>query len=175
MLDIIRQHRNLFIFEGILLIILGLVAVAVPQLFTLGVELLVGILFIVAGVAQGWRSFQAKGLPGFLWAIFIALLYLAAGIILLTKPVQGILTLTFILSLFFLVEGIAQIVLAFQFRPHGIWGWRVLSGVVSLVLAYLIWLGWPGTAAWVIGLLVGINLLFAGFTQLFLALSVSRN
>lgn len=174
MLEVIRRNRGLFIFEGVLLIVMGLFAVAIPQLFTLGIELLIGLFFLVAGVVSGWRSFQAKKLTGFIWSAFIALLYLVVGVLLLTQPVQGILTLTFILTFFFLLEGIAQVVLAFQFRPHGVWGWRLLSGLISLLLAYLIWMGWPGSAAWVMGLLVGINLLFAGFTQLFLALSVSK-
>lgn len=174
MLETIRQHRKLFIFEGILLIILGIFAIATPQIFTLGIELLVGILFLVAGLAQGWRSFYAKNIPGFIWSALIAILYLLVGVLLLANPIKGVLTLTFVLTIFFLIEGIAQVILAFQFRPYGVWGWRLISGLISILLAYLIWIGWPGTAAWVLGLLVGVNLLFAGLSQLFLALSVSQ-
>lgn len=168
----VRQYRNLFIIEGIIFTLLGVLAITIPGFFTLGAELFIGVLFIVAGLVQGWRTFQTKGVPGFIWSVIISIIYILAGLALLSHPVQGILTLTFILTFFFIIDGIANIILGLEFRPHGVWGWRIFSGVISLFLAYLIYAGWPGSAVWLIGLLVGINLLFVGFTQLVLAFSV---
>lgn len=170
----VRQYRSLFIFEGILFTLLGTLAIVVPGLFTLGAELLIGVLFIAAGIIQGWRTMQTKGVPGFVWSIFLAILYVVAGIALLVHPLAGVLTLTFILTIFFVLDGIANIILGLQFKPHGVWGWRIVSGLISLLLAYLIYIDWPGSAVWLLGLLVGINLLFVGITQLVLAFSVPR-
>lgn len=168
----IRQYRSYFIAEGILFTLLGILAIAIPGVFTLGAELLIGILFLSAGVIQAWRTFQTKGVPGFFWSVFIAIVYIIAGISLIFNPLQGVLTLTVILTFFFIVDGIANILLGLQFKPHGVWTWRIVSGVISLVLAYIIYAGWPGSAVWLLGLLVGINLLFVGITQLVLAYSV---
>lgn len=173
-MQFVRQYRSLFIVEGVIFSLLGILAIALPGLFTLGAELLVGVLFIIAGVVQGWRTFQTEGVPGFIWSLIVAIVYLAVGIFLLANPLEGVVTLTLVLIFFFLVDGIANIILSFQLKPHGVWGWRLLSGIISLILAYIIYAGWPGTAVWVIGLLVGINLLFAGITQLVLAFSASE-
>lgn len=165
----IQRHKGLFIAEGILFLVLGMLAIALPGLFTLGVELMIGWLFVFAGIVQGVRSFKAREVPGFWVSIISSLLYLAAGIFLLAYPLQGVITLTFILTLFFFLEGIAQIVFAVTLRPIRNWGWLVLNGILALAIAFIIWSGWPGTIAWVLGLLVGINLLFYGFSRLFLA------
>jgi uncharacterized membrane protein HdeD (DUF308 family) len=170
----VRQYRSLFIFEGIIFTILGALAIALPSFFTLGAELFIGVLFVVAGIVQGWRTLQTKGVPGFVWSLFVALIYLLAGISLLVHPLIGILTLTVILTVFFVIDGIANIILGLQFKPYGVWAWRIASGLISLILAYLIYIDWPGSAAWLLGLLVGINLLFVGITQLVLAFSVPR-
>ncbi len=169
-MEVIKKYRGLFLFEGIIFIILGALAVAMPRLSTLSMELLLGWLFVIGGVIQGVRTFQLRKAGEIVWSIISALLYLAAGIILLAYPLTGILTLTLILGVLFLVEGISKILLSFEMRTFGNWGWLMLSGILSIVIAAIIWSGWPGTATWLIGLLVGINLLFLGFTLVFLAL-----
>lgn len=170
----VRQYRSLFIFEGLIFSLLGIIAIALPGVFTLGTELFIGVLFLAAGLVQGWRTFQTKGVPGFVWSLIVALIYVIAGLTLILKPVTGVLTLTFILTIFFVINGIANIILGFEFKPYGVWAWRLVSGILSLLLAYLIYADWPGSAIWVIGLLVGINLLFVGITQLVLAFSVPK-
>lgn len=170
----IRQYKSYFIAEGVIFTLLGILAMAIPGVFTLGAELLIGVLFLAAGIFQGWRTFQTKGVPGFFWSLFISIIYILAGLSLLFNPLQGVLTLTLILTFFFIIDGIANIILGFQFKPHGVWGWRILSGLISLLLAYLIYAGWPGSAVWLLGLLVGINLLFVGITQLVLGFSVPK-
>ena len=162
--EAIRNHRTLFLIQGIIMIILGLVAVAVPQIATIGVELVVGWLFVIGGIVRLVATFQSRGAPGFWWSVLTAILAIVVGVILLANPVAGVITLTMVLIAMFAIEGVFQIIAGFEYRraAAGSWFWLILSGVVDLILAGLIIAGWPGTAAWAIGLLVGINLLFAG-------------
>lgn len=170
-MEIIRHNRSYFIWEGIALILLGIFAVALPVLFSIGIELVIGWLFLIGGVAQAVRTFKAQHAPGFWWALASAVLYIIIGILLIAKPLAGVLSLAFLLSIFFFLEGIAQIIWSLKLRPFRAWGWLLFSGLISLAMAFIIWSGWPATGLWVIGLLVGINLIFFGFTQLFIGLN----
>lgn len=173
-MDTIRVHWKLMFFEGILFTIFGCLAIALPQLATLGIELVIGWLFLIAGCFQLIRTFRSRGTSSFWWSLLSSLLSIAVGVILLARPMQGVLTLTLILAVFFLLEGITEIGIATKLKPLGGWGWLVFSGILALGMAVLIWIGWPGTAAWVIGLLVGINMLFFGFSMMGLAFAVRR-
>lgn len=166
--------RNWLIFEGILFLLLGFAAIALPGVMTLSLEFIVGILFIISGLAQAWRSFQAQGLKGFFLSWLSAILYLVTGILFLVYPLSGVLTLTLILATLFLVDGIFQIYQAFNYKRYAYWGWRLLSGLMSLLLALIIFLGLPGTAIWTVGLLVGINMVFFGVAQLAIAWHLSN-
>ncbi len=165
----IQEHRGLLLFEGIVFLILGILAICLPGIFTLGFELLIGWLFLIGGVIQLVRTFQTKSIPNFVWTILSAIVYLVVGGLLLWYPLRGVLTLTFLLALFFLIQGIFQIISSFTLRPMRNWGWTLFSGIVSVIIAAIIWSGWPGTAVWVLGLLVGINLLFAGLSMILLS------
>lgn len=163
-----QSHRTLYLVEGIIFIILGLIAIAVPQIFTLGVELFIGWLLIIGGIVQLVRSFRSRHTRGF-WAPLIgSIVSIVVGVLLLLYPVIGVLSLTLLLGIFFLLEGIMTIIWAFMIRPVQYWGMLLFSGIVSLILAGIIFFGWPSTAVWVIGLLVGINMLFFGISLLFL-------
>jgi uncharacterized membrane protein HdeD (DUF308 family) len=141
----------------------GLVAVALPHVTTLAVELFVGWLFFVGGLFRALTVLKARHAPGFWWSLLTAVLALAFGLVLIAKPTEGVLTLTMVLILLFIVEGVAAISIALDLRRHlRNWGWTFFSGFVVLVLAYLLWQGWPATADWVIGLLVGINMFMLG-------------
>src|ERR1700751_3585570 len=111
-------------------------------------------------------------MPGFGWSMLRALLAVVLGLILIARPLAGVLTLTMVLVAFFILEGIIAIVIAVQHRNHLTrWGWVLLSGLIDLFLAYLIWQGWPSSAGWAIGLLVGINMVFLGVSLLMSALA----
>jgi len=166
MLEAIQKNRKFFIFEGILFIVLGILAIALPGIFTLGFEQLIGCLFLISGVVQGYRSFTMFGNKGWFISTLISALYIFIGILLLIYPIPGILTLTVLLTAFFLLDGIAKIVFASELLDLPNKGWLIVSGVLSLGMALLIWLGWPSTALWVIGLLIGVNLLFFGISLL---------
>lgn len=171
---ILKSNRNIVIFEGVLFVILGILAILAPIASTIATELVVGWLLIFGGSIQAYRSIQARHAKGFYVSLASSILYVALGILLLLYPVAGIISLTFLVILFFLFEGIAKIVLAFQIRPMTNWGWLVVSGILSIVIATVIWMGWPGTAFWAIGLLVGINMLFLGATLIALGMTIPK-
>jgi uncharacterized membrane protein HdeD (DUF308 family) len=172
----LHEHWVLFLVEGFILVILGLAAIVIPPLATLAVEILFGWLFLISGVAGLITTFWMRPAPGFWWSILSALVGIAAGIVLLLWPLSGVLSLTLVLIMFFAIEGVASIMFALEHRREllGRWGWMLVSGVVDLVLAAIILTGLPGTAAWALGLLVGINMLFGGSALIGMALH-SRN
>ena len=170
-----QQHRGLLIVEGILFILLGILAVVLPGISTLSVDIFLGWLLIFGGAIQLYRTMKGGyHAPGFAWSILSGLLYLIFGILLIAFPIAGIFSLTILLTFFFLAEGLTKIILGFQWRPLRRWGWLIVNGIISLIMAWIIWDGWPGTAFWVLGLLVGINMIFFGMSLLFLAFGTPR-
>lgn len=172
----IHEHWKLFLIEGIILALLGVAAIAVPWIATLAFTLVLGWLFLISGIVGLVTTFWMRGMPGFWWSLFSAIIAIAAGLILLTSPVSGALSLTFVLIAFFVIEGIVTIMYAIEHRNQlsGRWGWMLASGVVDLILAGIIFAGLPGTAAWALGLLVGINLVFGGTAMIGMALAAKQ-
>src|SRR5262245_23809315 len=168
----IHDHWKLFLFEGIVLVVLGMLAIILPPIATLAVTILVGWLFLISGIVGLIMTFMARQAPGFWWSLFSAVLGIAAGIVLLWSPLRAVVTLTLLLIVFFAVEGIGTIMYALDHRQElsGRWGWMLFSGIVDLILAAIILAGLPGTAAWAIGLLVGINMLFGGTALIAMAM-----
>ena len=166
--DEISHHRGWFIFLGLLLIVAGAAAIAFPLLGTLAVAVWAAIAFAIAGVAQTVHAFAARSWGGFLFDLLIGLLYLAAGVMLWLNPLGGAVTLTVILAVVLVVDGVFRSILAFQVRPRTGWIWLLFGGVVSIVLGVMIWRQLPSSAIWILGLLLGINLIFSGLTFLML-------
>ena len=169
--DQIAQNRGWFIFLAVLLIVAGASAIAFPILSTFAVEIWTAIAFAVAGVAQTVHAFAARSWGGFLWGLLVGLLYLAAGVVLWLNPIAGVVTLTVFLAAVLVVDGVFRSILAFQIRPLPGWFWMLLGGIVGIVLGIMIWQQLPSSAFSVLGLLLGINLVFSGFTFLMLAMS----
>ena len=169
----IHAHWGLFLFEGIMLIVLGAVAIIVPVVATLAFTLVIGWLFLISGGVGLVTTFWMRNAPGFWWALLSAVVALAAGIVLILWPISGTLSLTLVLIAFFAVEGIATLMYAIEHRNQlsGRWGWMLASGIVDLILAGIIFAGLPGTATWALGLLVGINMLFGGTAMIGMALA----
>ncbi|MFA6915225.1 MAG: DUF308 domain-containing protein [Parachlamydiales bacterium] len=165
----ISQNRKLFIFEGILFLLIGIAAIAVPGFFTLSIELVLGWLLIIGGAYQLFRSWSGRHQPGFIWSVFFALLNIVLGVLLLAKPIVGIISLTIILITYFIIAGLYQIFWSTQItRMHG-WWLLLINGLLSLAMAAILVAGWPDSAIWAIGLLFGINMLFTGCALLSLA------
>jgi uncharacterized membrane protein HdeD (DUF308 family) len=168
----IHAHWKLVLAQGIVMMVLGFLAVAEPNVATIAVGIFVGWLFFIGGIFRALSVWQSRGMPGFAWSLLTALLAIVLGLILIFQPLAGVLTLTMVLIAFFILEGITAIVLAVQHREHlRSWGWVLFSGIVDLLLAFLIWDGWPSSADWAIGLLVGINMLFFGLSLVMTALA----
>jgi uncharacterized membrane protein HdeD (DUF308 family) len=168
----IHAHWKLVLAQGIVMMVLGFLAVAEPNVATIAVGIFVGWLFFIGGIFRALSVWQSRGMPGFAWSMLTALLAIVLGLILIFQPLAGVLTLTMVLIAFFILEGITAIVLAVQHREHlWSWGWVLFSGIVDLLLAFLIWDGWPSSADWAIGLLVGINMLFFGLSLVMTALA----
>jgi uncharacterized membrane protein HdeD (DUF308 family) len=165
-------HDHWLLAEGIVLTILGLLAFLIPPLATLGVTIILGWLLLVSGTMGLMTTFWARQAPGFWWSLISAVLGIGAGLVLLASPVSGAISLTLVLIVFFVIEGIASIMYALEHRqrPSGRWGWMLFSGIVDLFLAGMILAGLPGTAAWAPGLLVGINMIFGGAALVAMAL-----
>jgi uncharacterized membrane protein HdeD (DUF308 family) len=168
----VREHWKLFLVEGIVLVILGVLAIAVPQLASIAATIMIGWLFLISGVAGLITTFGARHAPGFWWSLLSAVLGIAAGVVLLGWPLSGVITLTLLLIVFFIIEGVLSIMYALEHKREltGQWGWMLVSGIIDLVLAAMIWAGLPSTAAWALGLLVGINMLFGGASMISMAM-----
>ena len=168
----VREHWKLFLIEGIILVILGILAILVPPLATIAVTILIGWLFLISGVAGLITTFGARHAPGFWWSLLSALLGIAAGLVLLVWPLSGAISLTLLLIVFFIIEGVLSIMYAVEHKREltGQWGWMLVSGIIDLILAAMIWGGLPSTAAWALGLLVGINMLFGGSAMIAMAM-----
>jgi uncharacterized membrane protein HdeD (DUF308 family) len=172
----LHEHWVLFLVEGVVLLVLGATAIVLPPLATVAVTILVGWLFLVSGVIGLFTTFWLRQAPGFWWSLISALLGIAVGIVLLASPIGGALSLTILLSAFFLVEGAVSIMFALDHRRElsGRWGWMLASGLVDVVLGIIIFAGLPSTAAWAIGLLVGINMVFGGSALVGMALAARK-
>jgi uncharacterized membrane protein HdeD (DUF308 family) len=172
----VREHWKAFLAEGILLTILGLAAMIVPPLASLAVTIFLGWMFLISGIGGLIVTFWARQMPGFWWSLISAVLAIAAGIILLARPVQGVLSLTIVVGAYFLAEGVATIMYALEHRRElsGRWSWLLVAGLMDILIAAMIITGLPGSAEWAIGLLVGINLLFGGATLIGMALAARK-
>jgi uncharacterized membrane protein HdeD (DUF308 family) len=172
----LHAHWRLFLTEGIILLILGILAIVVPPIATIAVEVLVGWLLLMSGVVGLIATLRMRGAPGFWWSLISAVLGIVAGVVLLRWPLSGALSLTLILTVFLVLEGLVSILYAFEHKRElsGRWGAMLFSGVVDLLLAGIIFSGFPGTAAWAIGLLVGVNLVFGGSALIAMALHARK-
>lgn len=172
----IHEHWVLFLVEGIILVILGALAILVPPLATITVTILIGWLFLISGAVGLFTTFWMRHAPGFWWSLLSALIAIFAGFLLLVWPLTGALSLTFVLTAFFIIEGIASIMYAIEHRNQlsGRWGWMLLNGIIDLILAALIITGLPGSVAWALGLLVGIDLLFGGAALIGMAFAARK-
>jgi uncharacterized membrane protein HdeD (DUF308 family) len=172
----VKAHWKAFLFEGIVLAVLGLAAMIVPPLASLAVTIFLGWMFLISGIAGLIVTFWARQMPGFWWSLISAALAVLAGMVLLARPVQGILTLTIVVGAYFLAEGVTTIMYALEHRRElsGRWSWLLVAGLMDILIAFLIIAGLPGSAEWAVGLLAGINLLLGGASLVGMALA-ARN
>ena len=174
----LHKYSTWFIVYGVLLIVLGLFAIALPAVATLAVELTVGWLLLIGGIFGLIAVYQAgRAESGFWWNLFTSIVFILAGLTLLARPLAGVITLTIILAAYLLAGGIMRVIVSIGYRSElpNAWGWVLFSGLVDIALALIILSGFPGTAAWVIGLLVGINMFMMGVAIVMVALAVRKS
>jgi len=169
--DTLSARWALLMFEGVALIVLGVLALAAPYIATIAVEIFISWLFLIAGIVGLVAMFYADDIAAFSWTLVTAALSLCLGVLLLCSPGAGAATLTVALTAFFAAEGIFQIVTSIAYRKAlpDAWGWLLASGVCDLILVAIIVAGWPLSAAWTLGLLAGVNLLTSGWAIVMIA------
>jgi uncharacterized membrane protein HdeD (DUF308 family) len=158
---------------GLVSIFVGLVAISSTVLVTLASVKVFGVLLLIAGVTEVVHAIMVRNLKGFALHLLGAALYLFVGVFMLEDPLRAAAVLTLLLAANFLVAGFLRIVSALSVQFAG-WPWVLLNGVVDLILGGMIWSEWPGSSLWVIGLFLGIDLLFHGWSWVFMALTVRR-
>lgn len=163
----LRKAWGWLVALGIGLMVAGLAAISSPLMGTSAMVALLGILLLVAGIAQLVSTFHCAGWKGVLLHLLVSILYLVTGFLVLENPIEAKKGLTLLLAVFFLATGLIRIVVALKERFPG-WGWVLLSGAVTTVLGLIIWRQFPESALWVIGLLVGVDLVFGGWMWLML-------
>lgn len=167
---VISDNCGWFLVMGAVLLVAGVAALAFPLASSVAVEMIVGIVFAVAGVVYVAQAFSARGFGGFAWEAFVGLVYLAAGIFMLVRPVEGTAVLTLVVAFTFVADGIARTALALVMR-RGSWGWMLAGGLVSIALGIAAIAMFPITAIWLLGVMVGINFIASGATLMILAIT----
>lgn len=173
-IDAVKKNRKWLLWLGVIMIVLGWVAVVVPNVATFAIENLIGWLFAFGGMALGVHAFYTRKTRSFVLQLLGAFFYVIAGIVLFAYPLTGVITLTVVLAVLFTVGGIFRIAAAFQLRNVPNWGWLLLNGIITLILGILIWTNLPGSATWVLGLIVGIDMLFTGFWMVMFSMGLKK-
>jgi uncharacterized membrane protein HdeD (DUF308 family) len=160
----LSAHWRMLMFQGGVLVVMGILAIGMPMVATIAVDVFFGWLFLIGGIAGLVTIFRADDVTAFLWSIVTAALSLALGVFLIWRPIEGVYSLTLALTGFFIAEGVFQIVASIAYRRaiETAWFWLLASGVCDLILVAIIIIGWPLSAAWTLGLLAGFSLLTSG-------------
>jgi uncharacterized membrane protein HdeD (DUF308 family) len=159
---------------SVLLILAGLFAILIPPLSGLAVTLIFAWMMILSGITHFVFAFKTHTTGGVLWELLVGAIYLFTGVYLLLHPLDALIALTLILAVYLFFEGIVETILSFQLRPRHGANWLLIDGIVTLILAFMIWRSWPASTVWVIGTLVGISMIFSGFSRLMLSLAARR-
>jgi len=172
--DMLKSAARFSIGVSILMIVLGFLAIVMPMTTGIAISILFGWIIIVSGIMHIGYAFTASGAGSFIWRLLIGVLYVAGGLYLLFNAPLTLGSLTLAVAVVFIMEGVFEIIAYFQVREFPGSGWLVFDGITAIVLGALIAYQWPSSSAWAIGTLVGVNLLFSGFTQLFFSVGVKR-
>jgi uncharacterized membrane protein HdeD (DUF308 family) len=156
---------------SVLMILAGILAIASPLAAGIAVNLIVAWLLVFSGCVHLVFSWHTRSAGGFIWELLVGILYIFIGVYLLLHPVAGLLSLTLALAIYLFLEAILEFILGFTLRPLPGTGWLIFDGIVTLILAIMIWRTWPTSAPWIIGILVGISMLFSGTSRLMLSLA----
>jgi uncharacterized membrane protein HdeD (DUF308 family) len=159
---------------SLLLLLAGFFAILIPYVSGIAITLFIGWAIILAGITHFVMAFKTHTTGGVLWELLLGALYLFAGGYLVFHPRSGLASLTLLLAVYLLFEGIIEIIHAFQVRPRHGTAWLWINAAITLILAIMIWKTWPVSSAWAIGTLVGLSMIFSGISRLMLSLAAKR-
>ncbi len=171
---IVKESVGWSIGLSILLIVAGILAIALPQVAGIAVNIVVAWLLVFSGVVHLVFAWYTRTTGGVFWELLVGILYGFIGVYLLLHPVAGLAALTLALAIYLLIEGVLELVLSFQLRPMAGSGWLIFDAIITLILAVLIWKTWPSSTEWVIGTLVGISMVFSGVSRLMISMAAHR-
>lgn len=166
----VRRNRGWYVAQGVLFLIAGLVALIVPVVTVISVEIFLAVLLIISGIYQIIHGFTDRS--G--WLIFSGLLSLGVGLAMLLMPIAGAIALATVIAFFLLVDGIIEIILSIQMRFSARWGWLMASGILSILLGSLLLIGWPEQTLFMVGIFLGISFIFYGVAVLAVAASIGK-
>ncbi|MFZ5671760.1 MAG: HdeD family acid-resistance protein [Pseudomonadota bacterium] len=175
MRETVKRYSLWYLVEGVLLIVAGFLAIIYPVISSAAVIVLLGWLLIASGVLQGLSLIGARQVPHFWLQLISVILAILIGFLFLRDPTQGLMTLALLLIIFFMMEGMSKVVFALTIRPFPNWGWVLASGLVGILLALILWASLPVTAVWLIGVLLGVNLISIGAAIAYLAWHVRKS
>lgn len=159
---------------SVLMILAGVLAIVIPPAAGIAVVIVVAWLLLFSGAAHLVFAWHTRTTGGILWELLLGILYLLVGVYTLVHPLAGLASLTLVLAIYLFAEGVLEFALSFRLRPMPGSNWLLFDGIVTLILAILIWRTWPSNSEWVIGTLVGISMLFSGVSRLVLSLAAPR-
>lgn len=159
------ENRRIATVAGIVIAVLGLFAMVFPFFTGLSLSILLGAVLVVGALVHVAHAFSAGSLGNVLWQVLLAGLYGFAGISFMANPVVGLATLTILAIGFFFADGVIELVWGFQNRGEPGSVWLLASGAISLLLGVLLWAGFPTSALWAVGVLLGVNLLVTGVSM----------
>ena len=170
----VRTATTWSIVLSVMMIAAGVLAIGAPMIAGVAITAIVGWLLLFNGLfhlAFAWRAGRPAAV---LWQILIGLLYGGIGFYIIASPVAGLASLTLVIAFYLFIEGVLEFVLWSRLRGLPGSGWLMVDGVITLVLAVMIWSTWPSSAVWVVGTLIGISMLFSGITRLMLSVAARR-
>ena len=167
-LEEIKKNSGLTIAMGVIVLLMGLLAMGSPFIAGLSIAMVVGILFIIGGIGQLAFAFQTGRR---ILNIILGVLTVVVGVYMVMNPAAALTSLTVFLVAYLIVSGIFEALMAFQIKPANGWGWELFSGIISILLGAMIWNQFPLSGAWAIGVLLGIKLFFSGWTLLMFGLA----
>ena len=174
MREVIKRHSLWYLLQGMLMVVTGVVALLFPVFSSVAVVLMLGWLLIISGIFQAISLIGATNVPHFWLQLISVALSVVIGILFLRHPGEGLLTLTLLLIVFFMVGGMAKVIFALTIRPFPNWGWVLASGIIGVLLAIYLWSSLPIAAAWLLGILVGIQLISEGAALGYMAWQVRK-
>jgi len=175
MRDAVKRYSLWYLVEGLLLIAAGFLAIIYPVFSSTAVVVLLGWLLVISGLVQALSLISARHVPHFWLQLISVILAVLIGCLFLRDPAQGMATITLLLIVFFMIEGISKVVFALTIRPFPNWGWVLASGLVGIVLALILWANLPVTALWLVGVLLGLQLISVGAAIAYLAWQVRQS